>query len=170
MIGVLTVFAVRAAVIYKWTDSDGVVHYSDQPIPGAEKIVTAGQPSIGSVSTHAPAVKSSSSTTAAGGNLTLSQFTITSPAAGQTFFGDEVISVNLAVDPPPTPAMSIVWHLNGKQQEAGANATHFSLQSLDRGTYAIAATITDQQTGESQSTESVTFYVRQPSEFSPLHK
>jgi hypothetical protein len=41
---------------------------------------------------------------------------------------------------------------------------------LNRGTYALAATITDQQTGESQSTDSVSFFVRQPSELAPLHQ
>jgi hypothetical protein len=44
------------------------------------------------------------------------------------------------------------------------------LQSLDRGTYSIAATISDQQTGESQSTDSVSFFVRQPSSLAPLHQ
>ena len=28
-------------MIYKWIDADGVVHFSDQPVPGAEKIVTS---------------------------------------------------------------------------------------------------------------------------------
>ena len=32
---------VDAAVIYKWTDADGVVHFSDQAVPGAEKILTS---------------------------------------------------------------------------------------------------------------------------------
>jgi hypothetical protein len=44
---------------------------------------------------------------------------------------------------------------------------------LDRGTYALAATITDQQTSESETSNSVTFFVRQPSSLSPqspLHK
>jgi len=27
-----------ATTIYKWTDSDGVVHYSDQPAPGSHKV------------------------------------------------------------------------------------------------------------------------------------
>ncbi len=35
-------FAVHAAIVYKWTDADGVVHFSDQPVPGAEKIRDLG--------------------------------------------------------------------------------------------------------------------------------
>jgi hypothetical protein len=30
-------FAAQAAVIYKWTDANGVVHYSDQPVPGSRE-------------------------------------------------------------------------------------------------------------------------------------
>ncbi|NNE61472.1 MAG: DUF4124 domain-containing protein, partial [Woeseia sp.] len=30
--------AAASAQVYKWTDADGVVHYSDQPTPGAEII------------------------------------------------------------------------------------------------------------------------------------
>ena len=40
MLVALASFAGQAAVVYKWTDSDGVVHFSDQPVPGAEKITT----------------------------------------------------------------------------------------------------------------------------------
>ena len=61
------------------------------------------------------------------------------------------------------PNHAITWHLNGKQLEFPPDATSFALPHLDRGTYALAATITDQQTGESQTSNTVTFYVRQPS-------
>ena len=36
--------ATHAAVVYKWVDADGVVHLSDQPVPGAERIVTESGP------------------------------------------------------------------------------------------------------------------------------
>jgi hypothetical protein len=169
----LAAFAGHAAVVYKWTDSDGVIHYSDQPVPGAEKIYTASSPTPGgSVSSARPAN--------AGGpapkknvapGLEYSRFAITSPLPDQTFFGDDVISVHLALDPALKPNQTITWYLNGKQlEDLGPTATQFALPHLDRGTYALAATITDQTTGESLSTDSVSFFVRQPSALSPLHK
>ena len=39
-LGLIAACAAPAAVIYKWTDADGVVHYSDQAVPGAEKITS----------------------------------------------------------------------------------------------------------------------------------
>ena len=50
MLACLATFAGQAAVVYKWTDADGVVHYSDQPVPGAEKIYTASSAAVGSAS------------------------------------------------------------------------------------------------------------------------
>ncbi len=38
----------RAETIYKWVDSDGVVHYSDVPRDGADKLV------LGPVQTFSP--------------------------------------------------------------------------------------------------------------------
>jgi len=169
---VLAAFAGQAAVIYKWTDSSGLVHYSDQPVPGAEKIITSGAPNGGtaaSASTGTAAGTSTQKSTVAG--IAYDQFAITSPAPDQTFFGDESIGVHLALVPDLKPDQTITWHLNGKElEDQGPGATQFTLPHLDRGTYVIAATITDQKTGSSQTTDSVNFFVRQPSELSPQHK
>ena len=168
MLASLAAFAGQAAVIYKWTDSDGVVHYSDQSVPGAEKIYTATSAAAGAAS---PAASSDSrapaKTDAAPLGYTL--FSITSPTADQTFFGDEIVTAHLALEPDLKADQTITWHLNGRQLEQPPTSVRFALPHLDRGTYIIAATITDQATGESRTTDSVTFYVRQPSELSPLH-
>jgi hypothetical protein len=174
----LAAFAGQAAVVYKWTDSDGVIHFSDQPVPGAEKIFTASGSSTGGSSTGGsvssarqanPGAPSPRRNAAPGLNYT--QFSITSPVPDQTFFGDDVISAHLALDPSLKPGQTVTWHLNGKQlDDQPPTATQITLPHLDRGTYAIAATVTDPATGESQSTDSVNFFVRQPSELAPQHK
>ena len=51
-VSLLTAFTVQAAVVYKWVDADGVVHYSDQASPGAEKIYTSA-PNIASSTARA---------------------------------------------------------------------------------------------------------------------
>ena len=173
MVATLAAFAGQAAVVYKWTDSDGVVHYSDQPVPGAEKIFTASGPapggSVPSARSANPGQSGPKKNVSPGINY--NQFAITSPTPEQTFFGDEVIGVHLAVEPSLKPDQTITWHLNGRQlDDLGPAAMQFSLPHLDRGTYAIAATITDRTTGESVSTTSVSFFVRQPSSLSPQHQ
>jgi len=169
--GLLATFAAAGAVVYKWTDANGVIHFSDQPVPGAEKIVTSSGSANGigpgaRASVHAAPDKPAPPT-----GLDYSAFTIETPAQEQVFFGDDVVPVRLHLDPALKPNQSITWHLNGKQlDDQGPEATAFALQTLPRGTYVVAATVTDAATGESRSTESVTFYVRQPSELSPQHR
>jgi hypothetical protein len=168
--GVFAAFAAGAAVIYKWTDADGVVHYSDQAVPGAEKIVTSSGSANGiGGSTRAPANTTPQKAPPTG--LDYSVFVIESPAKEQVFFGDEIVPIRLHLEPGLKPNQAITWHLNGKQMtDQAPDSLAFALQALSRGTYAVAATVTDMVSGESQSTDSVTFYVRQPSVLAPQHK
>jgi hypothetical protein len=164
--------ALHAAVIYKWKDADGVVHYSDQAVPGAEKIQTSGGTSTysgaASVRGLAGAGQTARKTTAP--PTPISQLTVSSPAPEQSFFGDEPIPVSLQISPPLSDSQSVTWMLNGAAlSDQPPTATHLTLQSLPRGTYSISATVTDVSTGGAQTSNSVTFYVRQPSELSPQH-
>jgi hypothetical protein len=147
----LAAFAGHAAVVYKWTDADGVVHYSDQSVPGAQKIYTATSTTASTPAgaTAGPAAPDSHGTPKAAAALGYTEFSITSPAPDQTFFGDEVVGVHLTLEPDLKPDQIITWHLNGKQLEQGPTSTQFGLPRLDRGTYILAATITDQGSGES---------------------
>jgi hypothetical protein len=170
----LAAFAGQAAVIYKWTDAQGVVHYSDQSVPGAQKIYTnsptasgSGAPSNSNASPNAQAPGIPGSAAKQGYSI----IAITSPSSEQSFFGDEPIGVALALDPGLKAGDTVTWHLNGQElADQGPGTTQFTLPHLDRGTYAIAATVSDPKSGESQSTPSVTFYVRQPSVLSPQHR
>jgi hypothetical protein len=170
VLGALLVSAAQAAVVYKWIDADGVVHFSDQAEPGAERITTSTVAHTGTLGakTASTAVVPAKK---APGSLSFTQFTITSPAADQTFFGDDVVGVHLELMPALTADQVVTWHLNGRQlTDQAPDATSFTLPHLDRGAYAIAATVTDQKSGESQSTESVSFFVRQPSSLAPQSK
>jgi hypothetical protein len=170
----LAAFAGQAAVIYKWTDAQGVVHYSDQSVPGAQKIYTtspaasgSGAPSSANANANAQAPASPGAAAKQGYSI----IAVTSPSAEQSFFGDEPIGVALALDPSLKAGDTVTWHLNGQElADQGPGTTQFTLPHLDRGTYAIAATVTDPKSGQSQSTPSVTFYVRQPSALSPQHR
>jgi hypothetical protein len=160
--------AVDAAVVYKWTDADGVVHYSDQPEPGAEQITTApgSGNGIGNQSAPAPAVAPKTAASVAH----FAVFSIASPAKEQVFFNEEAVPVRLSVDPTVPAAQDIVWTLNGAPlTDQGPKAVAFSLSGLDRGTYVLAASITDSATGATAATDSVTFYVRQSSALAPLN-
>ncbi len=165
VIGLLAALSVQAAVVYRWVDADGVVHYSDQASPGAERIVTSS-PNMSNSGPRA-ATPTQATRNATSGGLNYAEFKITSPQSEQAFFGNDSIGVHLNLSPALKGGQAIVWHLNGRQLDSPADALSFVLPQLDRGTYSLIATITDQQTGESQSSNSVTFFVRQPSSLSP---
>jgi hypothetical protein len=169
-LGLLAAFAVQAGVIYKWVDADGVVHYSDQPSPGAEKIYTSSSSSAAAAATRPSGSQQQLPQAPQPSGLGYSEFAITAPTSDQTFFGDDVVFVNLTLVPSLRGNHGIIWHLNGRQLDAPPNPVAFPLPHLDRGTYTIAATVTDQNTGETQSSNSVTFFVRQPSALSPQHR
>ena len=169
VLGMLAASAVSATVVYKWTDSDGVVHFSDTAVPGAEKIVTSSGSSNGIGGSTPGPNRSPQDKTAARpfDSITLS---IESPTPEQVFFGDDAVSVRLRAEPALKPGQTVSWQLNGSPVQADADAVSFTLPHLDRGTYSIGATVTDGETGQTQSVPSVTFYVRQPSELGPQHK
>ncbi len=157
----------QAAVVYKWTDASGVVHYSDQPMPGAEKITTAGKLQI------IPAEPASKSPPAApkkaAVKVVYDDFAIESPTADQTFVSTPV-TVTLRLRPTLDPNHMVSLQVNGATvPDLPTDSTSFSL-SLPRGAYSIVATITDRTSSESVSTDPVTFFVQQPTLLAPLRK
>jgi hypothetical protein len=146
-----------------------VVHYSDQASPGAEKIYTSSPSTFAGTPASRSQAAQQAPSSPSGGGLGYSELSITSPTDSQTYFGDDVVAVHLNLAPPLKMNQSVTWHLNGRQLDSPADAVSFSLPHLDRGTYVLAATVTDQN-GDSQSSNSVTFFVRQPSALSPQHK
>jgi membrane carboxypeptidase/penicillin-binding protein PbpC len=177
-LGLFAAFAARAAVVYKWTDANGVVHFSDQPEPGAEKVITSsGDATANAATTPAaaaaaaqaapkPATPKPPKPTVA---LPYTLIAITSPSAQHTFF-NESIGVHLALEPDLQEGQTITWYLNGAALTNQApDAEQFVLQDIGRGTYTISATVTDPATGQTMSAAPVTFYVQQPSLLSPQH-
>ncbi len=174
MVPVLSVpLLLRAATVYRWVDADGVVHFSDQPAEGAEKIVTSTGTSRGILTGPAPSAPAQDKPK----NTTFAdtQVSIVSPAREQTFSGAEAVTASLSVEPAPKGGrqLSITWTLNGAPVTEGADAMAFTLPpelTSGRGIYTLGATVTDPQSGESKSADPVTFNVLRPSVLSPQHK
>jgi hypothetical protein len=168
---VLAACASQAAVIYKWTDANGLVHYSDQSVPGAQRIVTGTNSSRGIAASApaGPAVVNHPQVNAALG-LGYNELSIAAPAPGATFFS-EPVTVRVNLSPGLKSNHTLTLYLNGAPAE---NQPHDSLiyvlENLPRGTYSAVVTIKDQDTDESQSSAPLVFYVRQPSMLAPQHK
>ena len=164
--------SVQAAVVYKWTDADGVIHFSDQPVPGAEKIVTASGASLnGWVAANPNGGSSAAAKPKSASALDFKQLAIVSPGHEETITGMQAVNVRLAIDPSLKPTQTIAWFLNGSPMTGQApDAVQFTIDDLARGTYTLSATVMDQPSGQSTNVDPVTFYVVRPSLLSPQHK
>src|ERR1700761_8381581 len=105
VLGLIAAITAQAGTIYKWTDADGVVHYSDQPHPGA----TAVQTSSGTMSTYSGATASGASrggptpppapAQKKGEEPGYQIIALSAPAKEQSFFNDQPVNASLALSP-----------------------------------------------------------------------
>lgn len=153
----------QAEDIWRWVDENGVVHYSDRPRPGAEKIELRGAQTY-----QAPAVPPSrdeapeeTDEDAATGYTDLR---LVSPADGETLWniGGE-LPVQVAVEPSLAPSHRLRVYLDGRLREDSPQATQFTLPEVYRGEHQLRAAIVDGQGREVASTAEITFYVQQAS-------
>lgn len=173
-VGLLPILGVSsvswAATVYRWVDADGVVHFSDQPGPGAEKIVISGGSSRGVLGQTQQPQSPQDQPRAPTPEFAGVTVAITAPAPGQVFSGAETISAYLSIQPDPASPVTVSWSLNGSPVGDGQGSQSLVLPQLPRGSYTLTAKITDPDTGQSKSAEPVTFNVLRPSLLSPQHK
>jgi hypothetical protein len=165
--------ASHAAVVYKWTDADGVVHFSDQPVEGAERITVSGEslnrsaaPGVTPPAGNLRGMLDKANSSKPGPHYL--SFVISTPVKEQTFF-DEPVPVSVVIDPPLDDGHALNWSLNGQVLADQQNRMAFQLTDLPRGTYVLSATITDLGTHEQTSSSPVTFFMHQHSVAAP-HK
>src|SRR5210317_1184379 len=152
-----------AADAYTWTDEEGIVHFSDRPVPGATRIVLA-DPNTG----RSPAPRRSATTSATAGGeppadeapLRYESFEVTSPGAEETLWNIEgVLNVTLTLTPALQPGHQVRVYFDGEQQMV--SGTSFQLQEVWRGVHNLQAEVLD-ETGQMKiRTRPNRFYVQQ---------
>jgi hypothetical protein len=157
-----------AADVWKWVDSSGVTHYSDQPVPGAIKIevrsgnVAESQPANAGVSRSAPSDSAADATR-------YRDFAIYRPEVDQSIIntGGEV-NVEIRIDPAVQPLHTLNLYLDGKLVTGfPPNSLSYVLTGVSRGVHSVTAVITDQTGKTIQETSPVGFNVRQESIANP---
>jgi hypothetical protein len=150
-----------SATLYKWVDDQGVVHYSDQPEPGAEKIkVKPAQSYKGGTPRVASAPASASPPTA---GQPVSHLAIESPTPEQVFINQTGVAVVADVQPGLQSGQQVVFLLDGTPVEGlGPESTSVTLDQVPRGTHNVAVQVLDERGRVVATSSSVTFYVREP--------
>jgi hypothetical protein len=157
-----------AADVWKWVDSSGVTHYSDQPVPGATKIEIRSGNVAESVPANAGAPRSATSDSPADATR-YRDFAIYRPEVDQSIIntGGQV-NVEIRVVPAVQPLHTLSLYLDGKLVTGSPpNSLSYVLTEVPRGVHSVTAVITDQTGKTIQETPPVGFNVRQESIANP---
>lgn len=155
----LLVSAAAIADVYKWTDEDGVVHYSDQPHPGAERIQISGTNTYSAPAARSRDTSDVVESTEFDGYESL---TISNPGAEETLWNIEgVLNVSLSVTPALQPGHQVRVYFDGNPREVAGLS--FQIEEVFRGVHNIQAEILDETGKLMIRTQPNRFYVQQNS-------
>jgi hypothetical protein len=150
--------------VYRWVDSNGVVHYSDQPHPHAQKLEISGAQTF-----TAPPLPASSYTPApaeedqpAGPAYQSCQ--ITQPTDQQMLMNVYQATAVVQTSPALRDGDQVRLFVDGKQITGSGTSFTFP---VFRGQHSVEAVIQDQTGQIVCETSTVTFFVHQPSVQNP---
>ena len=159
-----------AATVYKWVDENGVVHYSDQPHPNAQKLHVEAAQSYKAGGMAAAGPPAASGAPPAQQPASAYQgCAVAQPADQQTFNNIDSLTVLVRTDPGLRPGDRVYLTLDGQPLNGGAaTGPQFTVSPVERGTHILQAAIRDSEGALQCQAPGVTFYVHQPSVLSPV--
>lgn len=153
-----------ATTTYRWVDAQGVVHYSDTPQPGAQKLEIA--PAQTFQPTPVPTAQRGESLAPGSGQYT--SCVITQPQSQQSFYAPESVPVTLELAPDLRSGDHVQVSFDGQSvsptDDSGLN---FQIDMPVRGQHTVAAVVVDSGGKTVCTSAPVTFFVRRPSVLSP---
>lgn len=171
---VLAAGAQAATTTYKWVDKNGVVHYSDRPAPGAEKVevreaqtFTAPRPTT--------SARPASQRTPGSPEISLASYDkldLWKPENDETLqnIGTN-LDVRLRLEPELQPGHAIWLYLDSKRVDGLPQAGEaFTVPNVFRGTHTIHAIVADREGKPLVRSETITFHVQQSSLNSPQRR
>lgn len=153
--------------VYRWVDSSGQEHYSDQWRPGAEKIRIQDSP-VSSSPPPAPATPAASGKPAAQPGSRYASLEIASPAQEEVLWNIEgQLRVALQVTPTLQPGHGLRLLLDGQEREVPEGSTEVRLTDVFRGMHILKAQVVDDTGRTLIESPERTFTVRQTSLANP---
>lgn len=149
-----------AATVYKWVDDNGVVHFSDQPNPKAQKIEVAGAQTYGAPAPAAPPPSAAAQPPAAAPPVCV----IDTPAAGQVFLDTTSVTGHVTLAHAGSEGSQTVLRLDGVDISASlGSGGSFALTQVERGEHTLTLQVTDDRGEVTCQGAAVTFSIRQRS-------
>ncbi|STX51284.1 Uncharacterised protein [Legionella busanensis] len=154
------------AEIYKWTDSQGVVHFSDEPHPGAEKVVLPP-----TQSSNPPSNAPTNPTPPVTGNpvnknsVTQPDYTVTisQPKSDSTIRNNQgYVSVVIEVEPELQQGVMLQLMFDNRPLGKPQVGKSFILNNVNRGAHTLAVQIIGANGDVLSTSDPVTFYMQRP--------
>ena len=166
LLGLFVMVPSIADGVYKWTDEEGQMHFSDTPHAGAQEIDIAPPQSF---SLPAPPVSTSSSsapdeTADTAGQAVYKSLEISSPSTEDTIWntGGQV-SVAINLQPGLQTGHRIRVYMDGQQQDLPPRTSSTQLTDVPRGEHQLRTEVRDENGKVLIRSEPVTFFYQQTS-------
>ena len=151
--------ALAATTVYRWVDEQGVVHFSDQPHPGAQKMHVEDAPTF-----PAPQIPHTPSAAPATEQGPTASCAIESPSDQQNLMNTYSVSGSIRLPDRLDADDRVVLMLDGKVLAGAAELSGaFHIPEIDRGAHTLAAQVQSPGGQVICQTPQITFYVQQPS-------
>jgi hypothetical protein len=162
--------AAGAAEIWRWTDADGVVHFSDNPVPGAVRvdIGPAPKPSGSGPVPDVPSIGSRVTERVLPPVFRYTRCGVQSPAADETFHGVQPVNIVLQVEPALQSGHRIEVRVDGALvRDWPPESLSFTLPEVVRGSHTVQMRVLDAGGVILCTAEPRTFHLRQTSVLPP---
>ena len=159
-----------AATVYKWVDENGVVHYSDQPHPNAEKLhVKESQTYKESGPLAAPASADAGAQNQSNAPV-YRGCAITQPLNNDELANVDALTVVVQTDPSLRPGDQVFVTLDGQALNDGRpTGSQFTISPVERGQHTLQAAVKDSGGSLMCQTSGVTYSVQQASLLNPAN-
>lgn len=157
------VSAAGAKEVYRWVDRDGVVHFSDRPTEGAERVQLRDAQTF-----SAPPVRARAPAGDGEENFGYDRFEITSPAQEEVLWNIEgLLTVSMQLQPRLQSGHRIELFLDGAPVRNDPRSLTARVTDVVRGVHVLTAKVTDAAGQVIAESEPRTFAVQQTSVLNP---
>lgn len=163
VVSLMMIFGISNAEIYTWTDSQGAVHFSDTPHPGAKKM---NIPDAQGYSTPQPKSQTNPQIEKKENKSqqqTYTKLTIVQPENQATIRNNQgYIVVATEIIPDLVPGDKLQLLFDGTPIGEPQTALLFQLNGIYRGSHTIAVQVIDENGNALMTSEPITIFMHRP--------
>lgn len=155
-----------AATVYKQTDENGNITYSDIPEKNANVMVIPETQTTPSPTTqNTPTVNSTTPNTTTVNSAEperkpYTSFSIASPTDQVTFQNQRQIPVNIQLEPQLQEGDKIQLYVDGNPYGEPVASAQLQVNQLDRGTHTLSAVLLDKKKTVVKTSKTITIYIQ----------